>query len=104
MHHGFAVDADLRELLFDGTEMKGSELAKAGVVDENVDGNSGAFSGVVNLLRGGWVVEVGNDDADFGSLACKFGGQRFEAVFAACGEDEFGAVAGEFARDCYTDA
>ncbi len=69
MHHRFAVDADLRELLLDGTEMKRAELAQACVIDEDVDGKSRAFSGIVNLLRRCGVVEVCNDDADFGSLA-----------------------------------
>ena len=67
---------------------KSAILAEAGIVDEDIDREAGAFGGIVNLLRRGGVVEVGGDDADLGSLAAELGGQRLQTVFAARGEDE----------------
>jgi hypothetical protein len=66
--------------------------AEAGVVDEDVNGEASAHGCVVELLRRGGVVEVGWDDADFGSLPAEFGGEGFKAVCAASGEDELCAV------------
>ena len=84
--------------------MERAELAEAGVVDENVDGDSGAFGRGEDLFRRGWIVQVGDDDAHLGSFGSEFGGKGFEPVPAAGGEDEFDAVARQFPRQCYADS
>ena len=80
---GLAVDADLAQFLLDGALIEGAELAEPGVVDQDVDGQTLALGVVVNLLWGGWIVEVGDNDADFSSFRRKLGGQGFQTVAAA---------------------
>ena len=76
--------------------MERAILAKAGVVDEDVDGKTRAFGGVVDLLRRGRIVEVGGDDPDLGPRGSKFLGQGIQAVLAAGGENQLCAATGEF--------
>ena len=102
-HHGLAVDADLAQLLFDRTLVEGAELAQAGVVDQNVHDKAGAFARVMNLLRCGGIVQVRDDDAHLCSFGREFRGQRFEPVFAARCEDEFGAMLCQLPRQCHAD-
>ena len=89
VHHGFAVHADLRKFLLDGRLHENAKLAEAGVIDEDIDGDSRALGGVVNLLRRFRIAQVGYDNADFGSTRCKFLCERFKAIPATCREDQF---------------
>ncbi len=58
----------------------------------------GAFGGVVDLLRRGRIVQVGDNDARFGSLCAEFSRQRLQPFPAPRGQDQFCAPAGQFAR------
>jgi hypothetical protein len=85
-------------------DCKYAELAQARIVDEDIDAKAGAFCRVVDLLRRGGIVEV-RDNADFGSLpASKLRRKGIEAVFAACRENELGAMRSQFARQRNPDA
>ena len=98
-HNGLAIDADHAGFLFGLARAEFAVLAEAGVVDEDVDGEPGTLGRVVDLLRRGGIVEVRDDDAGFNALGGEFGGERFRALCAAGGQDEFCAAAREFTRE-----
>ena len=103
VHHGLAVDANLREFLVNGTRVECAELAEAGVVDEDVDFETGAFRGLVDLSWGSGIVEVCGNDTDFCSLGRELCSQGIEAILAARRENYFCAAGcqlpGQFRAD-----
>jgi len=55
-----------------------TELAEAGVVDEDVDFEAGGLGCFVNLLRRSGIVEVGCNDPDICTLTRELGGQGID--------------------------
>ena len=102
--YGFAVDADHGGFLIGVAGGECAELTEAGVVDEDVDDEAGFLSGGEDLLRSGWVVEVGNDDSRVDMPSGEFGGEGLEAIAATRGEDEFCAACSQLAREGGTDS
>ena len=101
---GFAVDAHLAEFLIGVAGGESAVLAEAGVVDEDVDNEAGTLSGGEDLLRRGWIVEVSDHDACLGAIGGEVGGEGFEAIAAARGQDEFCAVGGQLTREGRADS
>lgn len=100
MDDGGAVDGDHFPVPVWGAVVKLAEVAEAGVVDEDVDGDSGGFCGVVELLGRVGESEVGGEDADLdGEPGADAIGEGFEAIGAAGGEDEVSAGGGEVEGD-----
>ncbi len=84
--------------------MECAVLAEAGVIDENVDDEPGAFGGAIDVLGREWIVQVRDHDAGFNVLRGELGGERFKALPAPRGEDEFCAPPRKLARQSHTDS
>src|SRR5579871_3819414 len=101
------LDPNAPRQIYDSTEGAGipvdilinnAELAQSRIVDEDVDGNAGAFCRIVDLSRRIWIEKIRDDDPHLGSARHEFLRKRLETVTPSRCEDEFCAVACEFAR------
>ena len=105
IYHRLDVDADLLELALARSVREPRVDAEAGVVDQDLDGQTQALDALGELVAVGGVGEVrghhvGSDPVSLGELA----GQRFQALAPAGHQRDPVSTLGQAARKCGADA